>query len=75
MTLTQRIRCLSNAVREDRFLSAVAEHIAITKALTASDSDGAAKAMLVHLENSEKDILELHTGLYDLKQRRNEKWN
>ena len=54
MTLTQRIRCLSNAVMEDRFLSAVAEHIAITKALTASDSDGAAKAMLVHLENSEK---------------------
>ena len=54
MTLTQRIRCLTNAVMEDRFLSAVAEHIAITKALTASDSDGAAKAMLVHLENSEK---------------------
>lgn len=54
MTLTQRIRSLSNVVREDRFLSAVSEHIAITKALVSADSEEASKAMLIHLENSEK---------------------
>lgn len=59
MTLTQRIRCLSNAVRHERYIKSVSEHIAVTKALALSDGEGAAKAMLIHLENSEKGYSEM----------------
>lgn len=54
MTLTQRIRCLSGEVKEDRLVKSAYEHFAIAKALGASDREGAAKAMVLHLENSEK---------------------
>ncbi|MDO5350726.1 MAG: GntR family transcriptional regulator [Lachnospiraceae bacterium] len=64
MTQTQRIRCLSNSVRKDRFQAAKEEHIQIAAALEKRDGEDAARRMLEHLENSEAG----YSKIYDLHQ-------
>jgi len=59
MSLTQRVRCLSSAVRRDRAQAARREHAAIAAAVAARDPDATRAAMLAHLESAEAGYLGL----------------
>ncbi len=63
MTLTQRIRCISNKVKEDRYIKSINEHINIAKAII-SDDGSSERAVLTHLENSEKGYLHINSTDY-----------
>lgn len=54
MTLTQRIRNLSNVWQEKRYQQSIDEHMKIIEALLAGDVKKAKQAVLRHLDNSEE---------------------